>query len=123
MFVFISKESLFYHTMEGMGNHLVVASLVFGTTKSGDAFSTKQEFKTDPLLIHAYWKWTSRYRSDWSLRTLTCLLLDKEKQFVAFGYEAEHRYAELVMDEEHTNYYFFDRFTRSLHSNEVFHLK
>jgi hypothetical protein len=58
-----------------------------------------------------------------STKTSTCLLLDKEKQFVAFGYDAEDRYEQLVMDEEHANYYFFDRFTMSLHNNEVFHLK
>jgi hypothetical protein len=31
------------------------------------------------------------------MKTPTCLLLDKEKKFVAFGYEAENQYAELVI--------------------------
>jgi hypothetical protein len=50
-------------------------------------------------------------------------LLNKKKQFEAFGYDAENRYAELIMEEEQDDYYFFDRFTMSLNNNEVFHLK
>jgi hypothetical protein len=48
-------------------------------------------------------------------------LLDKEKKFVAFGYEAENQYAELVMEKEHDDYYFFHRFKMNLHNNKVFH--
>ena len=118
MFVFISKESLFYHTMEDMRHrHLMVVSLVFGTTKSGSAVSMIHEFNKDPLNIHLHKMWNRVFG------TSTCLLLDKEKQFEAFGDDAEDRYDELVMDEEHANYYFFDRFTMSLHNNEVFHLE
>jgi hypothetical protein len=123
MFVFISKESLFYHTMEGMRKHLVVTSLVFGTTKSGYAFSMIHEFKEDPLNIHLNALWRTEYFVGISETTSTCLLLDKEKQFEAFGYDAKNRYNELVINEEHANYYFFDRFTMSLQNNEVFHLK
>ena len=90
----------------------MVVSLVFGTTNSGCAFSMIQDFNRDPLNM-----WTGEFG------TSACLLLDKEKQFEAFGYDTENRYAELVMDEEHANYYFFDRFTMSLHNNEVCHLK
>jgi len=50
-------------------------------------------------------------------------LLNKEKQFVDFGFDAENKYADLVMDGEQDDYYFFYRFTMSLYNNEVFHLK
>ena len=123
MFVFISKESLFYHTMEGMRKHLMVASLVFGTTKSGYAFSMNHEFKENPLHIHLNALWGTGCLSTISETTSTCLLLDKEKQFEAFGDHATNRYYELVINQEHANYYFFDRFTMSLQNNEVFHLK
>ena len=49
MFVFISKESLLYHTIEGMKKPLMVAALEFGTTNSGYAFSMIYEFEKDPL--------------------------------------------------------------------------
>jgi hypothetical protein len=109
--------------MEGMKKPIVVASLVFGTTKSGYAFSMKNEFEKDPLNIHMLNMWRTRYGMGLSTKTSTCLLLDKEKQFEAFGDAAEDRYEELVINEEHANYYFFDRFTMSLQNNEVFHLK
>jgi hypothetical protein len=43
-------------------------------------------------------KWNAGARALSSIKTPTCLLLDKEKKFVAFGYEAENQYADLVME-------------------------
>ena len=122
MFVFISKESLFYHTMEGMKKLLMVAALEFGTTQSGYAFSVITEFEKHPLNIRLNKLWSTGLAKGISVKTTTCILLNKEKLYEAFGYDAENRYAELVMDEEHANYYFFDRFTMSLQNNEVFRL-
>jgi hypothetical protein len=50
------------------------------------------------------------------------LWINCEKKFVAFGYEAENQYADLVMDNEHDDYYFFHRFKMNLHNNKVFQL-
>jgi hypothetical protein len=100
--------------------HLVVAALEFGTTTSGSAFSWQCNFERDQLKIFLNNWFNGTYLS---AKTLTCLLLNKKKQFEAFGYDAENRYAELIMEEEQDDYYFFDRFTMSLHNNEVFHLK
>jgi hypothetical protein len=49
-------------------------------------------------------------------------LLDKEKKFVAFGYDAENQYADLVMDKKYDDYYFFHGFKMNLHSSKVFQL-
>ena len=100
--------------------HLVVAALEFGTTTFGSASSFKYDFERDPLKIGCRLWCAGEYIS---LNTPACLLLNKKKQYVAFGYDAENRYAELVRKEEQDDYYFFDRFTMSLHNNEVFHLK
>ena len=103
----------------------MVAALEFGTTNSGFAFSMRHEFEKDPLQMHCtrikYAGAGAGTRS--SLKQTTCLLLDKEKKFVAFGYDAENRYAGLVMNKEQYDYYFFDHFTMSLYNNEVFHFK
>jgi hypothetical protein len=99
----------------------MVAALEFGTTTSGYFLSSRDEFERDSLNISCYC-WNNG-PIPLSIKTLTCLLLNKKKQFEAFGYDAENRYDELVMDEEQDDYYFFDRFTMSLHNNEVFHLK
>ena len=102
-----------------MWRHVVVTALEFGTTNSGYAFSWRDEFERNRLNIYLH-LWN--YHSHASHKTPTCLLLDNKKHFVAFGYDAQNQYAELVMDEEQDEYYFFDRFTTSLHNNEVFHL-
>ena len=39
-----------------------------------------------------------------SYRAPTTLLLDKDQNFVAFGYEAENTYDELAEDEENEDY-------------------
>jgi hypothetical protein len=54
-----------------------------------------------------------------SLKTPTCLLLDNNKKFVSFGFEAENEYANLAMDGEQDKYYYFYRFKMKLHNNNV----
>ena len=109
--------------MENTRDYFICVALEFGMTHSGYAWSMKYKFEKEPLNIKANQTWKAGCRWIMSIKTPTCILLDKEKQFVAFGFDAEIRYAELVVDEEQDNYYFFDRFTTSLHNNEVFHIK
>ncbi|VDI54468.1 Hypothetical predicted protein [Mytilus galloprovincialis] len=99
-------------------DYLLVAAIDFGTTYSGYAFSMRDTYKTDPLKIHANQAWNAGGRQLLSLKTPTCLLLNSNKDFDSFGYEAENRYAELVMDGEQDDYYYFHRFKMSLHNNK-----
>lgn len=105
--------------MQKKGDHLLVAAIDFGTTYSGYAFSMRHEFKTDPLKIHANQAWNSGGRALLSLKTPTCLLLNDRKELDSFGYEAENKYADIVMDDEQDNYYYFHRFKMNLHNNTV----
>ncbi|CAG2200983.1 unnamed protein product [Mytilus edulis] len=98
--------------------HLLVAAIDFGTTYSGYAFSMTDTFKTDPMKIYANQAWNAGGKQLLSLKTPTCILLDSNKQFDSFGYDAENKYADLVMDEEHEDYYYFHRFKMSLHNNK-----
>ncbi|VDI52481.1 Hypothetical predicted protein [Mytilus galloprovincialis] len=95
-----------------------VTAIDFGTTYSGYAFSMRHEFKTDPLKIHANQAWNSGGRALLSLKTPTCLLLNDKKELDSFGYEAENKYADIVMDDEQDNYYYFHRFKMNLHNNK-----
>lgn len=99
-------------------DHLLVVALDFGTTYSGYAFLWRHEFKTDPLKIHANQAWNSGGRALLSLKTPTCLLLDDKKQFIAFGYDAENQYADIVMDDKQDAYFYFYRFKMNLHNNK-----
>ncbi|VDI52483.1 Hypothetical predicted protein [Mytilus galloprovincialis] len=104
--------------MQKKRDHLLVAAIDFGTTYSGYAFSMRHEFKTDPLKIHANQAWNSGGRALLSLKTPTCLLLNDKKELDSFGYEAENKYADIVMDDEQDNYYYFHRFKMNLHNNK-----
>jgi hypothetical protein len=97
----------------------MVVAIDFGTSYSGYAFSTRNDFQRDPLKIHANQAWNSGKKQLLSLKTPTCLLLDKKKEIVSFGYEAEDAYAELVLDEKHHDFYFFERFKMKLFQNKV----
>ncbi|XP_071125270.1 heat shock 70 kDa protein 12A-like [Mytilus edulis] len=103
--------------MQKKGDHLLVAAIDFGTTYSGYAFSMRHEFITDPLKIHANQAWNSGGRALLSLKTPTCLLLNDKKELDSFGYEAENKYADILMDDEQNNYYYFQRFKMNLHNN------
>lgn len=91
---------------------LFVAAIDFGTTYSGYAFSSTNE-------------WSKVLTSNWTggkvitLKTPTAILLDSEQKFLAFGYEAEDMYMDLARDEEHEDHYFFHRFKMILHSEKV----
>ncbi|VDI39861.1 Hypothetical predicted protein [Mytilus galloprovincialis] len=99
-------------------DHLLVAAIDFGTTYSGYAFSTRGDFNKDPLKIHANQAWNAGGRQLLSLKTPSVLLLDKDKKFVSFGYEAENQYSDLMMDKEHEDFYYFHRFKMKLHKNK-----
>lgn len=99
-------------------NYLMVAAIDFGTTYSGYSFSLRDEFLKNPLQIHtATWKTTCRLST--GEKTPTCLLLNKKREFVAFGYDAEDRWTDLILDKEQDDYYYFQRFKMNLHNNKV----
>lgn len=99
--------------------YMLVAALDFGTTYSGYAFSLKHTHEKDPLKIHSNQAWNAGGKQLMSLKTPTCLLLDNDKKFVSFGYEAENEYANIAMDNEQSKYYYFYRFKMNLHNNTV----
>ncbi|XP_061164989.1 heat shock 70 kDa protein 12B-like [Saccostrea echinata] len=94
---------------------LLVCAIDFGTTFSGYAYSMKTDFEDDPLKISLPdWKAPSSIQI--SEKTPTTLLMDGDQNFVAFGYEAESKYAELAEEDEHLDYYYFRRFKMVLYN-------
>ena len=57
-----------------------------------------------------------------SLKTPTCLLLDDKEELVSFGYEAENKYSDIVIDRKQNEYLFFQRFKMQLYKNKVSNL-
>ena len=56
-----------------------------------------------------------------SQKTLTCVLFNKKKEFEAFGYAAEDKYAEVAIDQKDKlkDYYLFRRFKMALFDRMV----
>ena len=94
---------------------LMVAAIDFGTTYSGFAYSYKGEYDKNKLDIYANQIWNSGGKQIMSQKTPTCILLNKDKEFESFGFDAENQYADIVID----GYYFFDRFKMILYTREV----
>ncbi|XP_071142785.1 heat shock 70 kDa protein 12A-like [Mytilus edulis] len=99
-------------------DYLFVVAIDFGTTYSGYAFSSRDDFKKDPLKISSNQAWNAGSARHFSLKTPTCLLLNDKEEFVSFGYEAENRYSEIAMDHEQNEYLFFQRFKMQLYKNK-----
>lgn len=99
-------------------DHIVVVAIDFGTTYSGYAYSFLSDFikyKTDHLnKIHI---------NNWncgdlmSEKTPTTLLLDKNKEFVSFGYAAENDYSSMT-EEKRKEHYYFRRFKMMLYDKD-----
>lgn len=97
---------------------LMVAAIDFGTTYSGYAFSTRHSFKNNKLDISANQTWNAGTKQLLSLKTPTCILLKKNKEFVSFGYEAENAYAGIIMEHKENDYFFFQQFKMTLYNSE-----
>ncbi|KAK3594552.1 hypothetical protein CHS0354_023609 [Potamilus streckersoni] len=91
---------------------LLVVAIDFGTSYSGYAFSCKAEYIQNPLRIFAK-HWPDGYS-----KTPTALLLNHNQEYVAFGSDAETKYAELTSKNEHQEFYYFRHFKMALHAKE-----
>ncbi|XP_052103177.1 uncharacterized protein LOC127736659 [Mytilus californianus] len=96
---------------------VAVAAIDFGTTYSGCAFSTVQDFKTDKLRIVTI---PLDDKNVFSYKTPTVLLLNPEGHFHSFGATAEDHYVTLAENDEANSWYYFDRFKMQLYSAKVF---
>lgn len=96
-------------------NYDVVVAIDFGTSFSGFAFSFNHRDGSEDIYMNRSWGSAQGYST---LKTPTCLLLNPEKKFVKFGFEAAERYAELE-DANEISFYCFDRFKMMLHGSEV----
>lgn len=100
-------------------DYLFVAAIDFGTTYSGYAFSSRDDFISNPLKIVANQAWNAGSLRHISLKTPTCLLLDEKENIVSFGYEAENDYADVVLERKQNEFFFFQRFKMLLYKSEV----
>ena len=96
---------------------LLVVAIDFGTTYSGYAFQWRHEYDVDKMKISTN-NWTGSTALV-SKKTPSIVLLDKDKKFAAFGYEAEDKYNTLASEDLHHDYYYFKRFKMMLYDKKV----
>ncbi|KAH3818539.1 heat shock 70 kDa protein 12A-like [Dreissena polymorpha] len=94
---------------------LAVASIDFGTTYSGWAYSFTHEYEKDPIDIKAkHWN-ADQFISN---KAPTCVLIHSDGKTVdSFGYRAENKYEELAQKNEHKTWYYFKHFKMKLFNN------
>ncbi|XP_062592663.1 heat shock 70 kDa protein 12A-like [Saccostrea cucullata] len=95
--------------------YLLVGAIDFGTTYSGYAFSSKQDYDDNPTEITGK-IWTASSGHLQSQKIPTCALFTPQKTFHSFGYEAEDKYATLSLENTHHDWYFFRRFKMKLYN-------
>lgn len=112
MCIFI-QERANVQKIKSKSTRYAVAAIDFGTAYSGYAYSWKNEWGR----IHINKQWSSGYCL--SPKAPTTMLLNPNKTFCAFGYEAECLYSELDAlncnkkkknKGKRDKYYFFQRF-------------
>ena len=87
-----------------MCSKLAAVAISITNKDCGSAFSFKEPYFRNPLDISI---------NIWPVRqtlyetTPTCILSTKDKVFHSFGYESKNKYADLLEDEEHRDWYFF----------------
>jgi len=90
-----------------------VVAIDFGTTYSGYAIASKQDFTSDPpKFITSNWAGSKLL----SLKAPTAVLLDKNKELVSFGYDAENQFSDLLSENEHKAHFYFHQFKMLLHN-------
>ncbi|XP_033742406.1 heat shock 70 kDa protein 12A-like [Pecten maximus] len=97
--------------------YIMVAALDFGSTFSGYAFSTKFDYKLNPLKATDM-TWTAKSGGLLSLKTSSSILFDASETIDSFGFDAEDKYAELMEQNKHEQWFFFRRFKMSLYEEK-----
>lgn len=98
--------------------YLIAAAIDFGTTYSGWAFSTRNDFSKDPTRVFLK-QWIDPSSTLMYNKTSTSILFDENEKFSRFGFEAEAKYLELTFENKHRSWYFFRRFKMSLFKIQV----
>lgn len=93
---------------------LLVASIDFGSFASGCAFSTKSQFKVNPLNITIL-----PIDGQTPTKSPTILLLHPDGEFAGFGTSAQEKFSDLASEEKDKEWYYFRRFKMQLYKNKV----
>ncbi|OPL33595.1 hypothetical protein AM593_10040, partial [Mytilus galloprovincialis] len=97
-------------------NYSWVAAIDFGTCLSGYALSKYEDYKQYALKIVHKQCWNKSAKNQDVPKTTTCLLLDKNKKFVSFGYDAIECFSQAELDDQQDDYFLFKNFKMCLYN-------
>lgn len=96
-----------------------IAAIDFGSAYSGYAFAIiPHNTEIKDVKIYSNQAWNSGNKEAVSLKTPTALLLNKDKEIISFGFEAENDYSDFILDGVQDDYYFFHRFKMDLYNSK-----
>ncbi|KAH3785914.1 hypothetical protein DPMN_164010 [Dreissena polymorpha] len=101
-------------SVESKSETMAVAAIDIGTTYSGYALSIGNDFESNPPEVGLSLFYGGRHLI--TKRNPTVLLLDRQQEFVAFGYDAENIYCELAAEDKHRDYYYFRSFITNIYA-------
>lgn len=102
-----------------MCSGLVAVAISITNKDIGCAFSFKGHYNRNPLDINAHHYRRNPHTLSNTYTTPTCTLFTKDKVFHSFGYDSKNKYADLLEEENHRDWYFFERFLSVLELQEV----
>lgn len=93
-----------------------MAAIDFGNASSGYSYAMESMIENNPPIIFVP-TWFDSFRTLISHKTSTTVLLNKHQELVAFGFEAEFKYAELIANEYAEHYFYFRHFKMMLYDH------
>lgn len=94
----------------------IIVAIDIGTSYSGYAYSDKKQFKDGKINLN---EWTGNFNYDKTSKAPSIVLLNEDRSFNSFGYEAEANYAKKVKDKTHLRCYRFRNFKMRLYHEKV----
>lgn len=104
--------------MTNLGNSVFVYGIDIGSEYSGYAYVSRHDItlKGPPTLSTPTWIGSLMG----SHKCPTVILLDRNEEMVAFGYEAENKFVTIMEDDETNDYYYFKHFRDQIHQVFIF---
>ena len=96
---------------------IAIAAIDFGTTCTGYAYHLRKDTGSHIHDINTDQAWVGS--AELGLQTPTTVLMDPDKKFHSFGFEAETKYKSLTLKNEHEKWYYFRYFKMRLHHEKV----
>lgn len=94
----------------------IVVAFDIGTSYSGYAYSDRKQIKENKINLN---EWIGNFSHDKTAKAPSIVLLNEDRTFNSFGYEAEANNAKMVQDKTHHKCYRFRNFKMRLYHEKV----